>query len=86
MITTDGRPTVASPGPRIPASDVDFRVSDEGTIILLWGISDDAVGWVSEHLPEDCTRFGSAYVIERRYAGPILDGIDADGLVVGRAG
>lgn len=85
MTLTDGRPTVSSPGARIPASEVDFRVRYEGTLVLLWAVSDDAVGWVDEYLPEDCTRWASAYVIEARYAGAIFDGIDNDGLTVGRA-
>jgi hypothetical protein len=86
MTLTDGRPTVSSPGPRIPAKDVDFRLRDEGTILLLYPISDDAVGWVDEFLPSDRTTWGGGIIVEHRYIGPILDGIDSDGLVVGRAG
>lgn len=86
MVRTDGRPTISSPGPRIAASEVDFRIRNEGTISLLWAVSDDAVGWVAEHLTaDDIIQHGGAVVIGHRYVEDILNGIDADGLVVGRA-
>jgi len=85
MTLTDGRPTIASPGPRVAASEVDFRGMQDGSLFLLWPISDDAVGWCAEHLPEDVQRFGGAVVIEHRYVEDILNGIDTDGLVVGAA-
>lgn len=85
MTLTDGRSTVSSPGPRIPASEVDFRVLFDGSVTLLWAISDDGVAWADEHLPEDRISWGGATVIEHRYVEDILNGIDSDGLVVGRA-
>ena len=63
---------------------VDFQVRDEGTLVLLWLISDQAEAWGKEHLPEDAMTWGSAIVIEHRYASDIVAGLAADGLV-GRA-
>ncbi len=61
--------------------NVDFHIRDEGPIVLLWPISQDAVEWCDEHLPEDCTRWLGATVIEHRYAHSIVEGLAADGLV-----
>ena len=69
---------------RIPAEDIDFRLLVDGSISILWAVSDAAVGWVEEHLPEDATRWGDGYVVEHRYLGDIVYGIDADGLVIGQ--
>lgn len=63
----------------------DYRIRDEGTIVILWPVSNAAVSWCDEHLPQDSTRWGSGYVIDCRYAGPILEGMAAEGLVGGGA-
>lgn len=68
---------------RIPAEEVDFRLLIDGTIAILWPVSSEACGWVEDHLPPDCARWGSGYAIEFRYLGDILFGIDQDGLVIG---
>lgn len=58
----------------------DFRVYDEGSIVLLKPQTPAANGWVADHLPEDAPTFGHSYVIEHRYAPAIIDGILAAGL------
>ena len=83
MIRTDGARTIAHYA-RIPAKEVDFRLLCDESIGILYAISDEAVAWVDEYLPANALRWGSGYVIEHRYVGPILEGIAADGLVVGR--
>jgi len=63
----------------------DYTIRDEGTIILLWPVSDEAVGWVEEYLPADRIRWGGATVIERRYFPAIFAGLAGEGLVGRRA-
>lgn len=58
----------------------DFAVRDEGSLILLWPISDEAEAWISENLPEDAPMWCHAVVIERRYAHDIIDAMSAEGL------
>ena len=60
---------------------IDFQVRGEGTLWLLWPISNEAVAWCDEHLPEDAPMFGNAFAIEARYAEPIFNGLIEDGLV-----
>ena len=60
---------------------IDYRIKEEGSLVLIWPVSDEATSWCSEHLPEDCPRFGSAYAIESRYAFDITVGMAEDGLV-----
>lgn len=62
----------------------DYAVADHGSICLLIGISDAALAWFDEHLPEDRTTFGSGVVVEPRYVEDIIAGMAEDGLV-GRA-
>lgn len=65
--------------------DRDFRVRDEGTLVLLEPLSDAAREWVAEYLPEDASRFGAAVVIEWRFTRDILDGIADAQLTVEKA-
>jgi hypothetical protein len=62
----------------------DFAVRDEGTLVLLWALTDDTEAWIEEHLPADRLTWGHATVIEHRYAGDVVDGLVEDGLT-GRA-
>lgn len=58
----------------------DFEFFNHGSLFTLDPVTEAAVEWCNEHLPEDATRWGNAYVIEPRYFGPIAEGIVADGL------
>lgn len=58
----------------------DFQVRNDGSIVLLQPVTDAGREWCEVHLPEDCPTFGSSFAIETRYAGPILEGMDSDGL------
>lgn len=62
--------------------DIDFTFANHGTITLLTPLSDNAADWCAEHLPEDAMRHGTAYVIEPRYAEPILADLDAEGYII----
>lgn len=61
----------------------DFRVDNHGSIVILWADSEAAQEWVAEHIPEDAQSWGrNGTVVEPRYIGDIIDGIQADGLNV----
>lgn len=61
----------------------DFIFRDHGSIITLLPNSSATESWAEEHLPKDAMRW-EGFVIEPRYIGPILDGIQRDGLTVGQ--
>jgi hypothetical protein len=61
-------------------SAYDFRIEDHGTIFLLCPITPKAEAWISEHIPEDAQRMGTAVAVEHRYIEDIAAGILEDGL------
>lgn len=63
-------------------SSADFDLINGGSIFTLRPRTDAARDWVSEFLPDDALMLGSAYVVEHRYIGDIVDGIVADGLTI----
>lgn len=62
--------------------NADFVVANHGSIFLLQPRSAAAHKWIAEHLPEDRQNFGTSVVVEHRYIGEIVAGIQADGLEV----
>ena len=62
----------------------DFICENHGSIFLLRPVSPASFDWIESHLPSDRTTFGNAVVIEPRYVGTILHGLQEDGLVVSR--
>lgn len=63
---------------------IDFRLQNEGTLFLLWPLTEEALCWIDENIPEDATRWANdAVVIEPRYVEAIYEGIVNDGLAVG---
>ncbi|MDV7146023.1 hypothetical protein R3X27_25430 [Tropicimonas sp. TH_r6] len=60
----------------------DFEAKLAGGFILLRPVSAAALAWVQEHLPEDTLSLGQHLAIETRYAPPIFDGIEDDGLTI----
>lgn len=64
-------------------TQTDFRLSNHGSICILFAVTAAAQQWVAEHLPEDAQTWGrNGTVVEPRYVGDIVDGIEADGMVV----
>ena len=54
-----------------------YTVTNHGSIAILTPISEDAIDWCEEHLPEDTMRWGpNGYVVEPRYLGPILEALE----------
>lgn len=65
------------------AAAADFRVDDHGSILVLTALTDEAREWADEHLPADRMAWGRCgTVVEPRYIGDIVEGIEADGLTV----
>lgn len=60
----------------------DFQFVSHGSVCILTPYTSKANVWVGEHLPDDAQMFGNGYVIEPRYAYPIIEGIQNDGLSV----
>ncbi len=62
----------------------DFVCENHLSLFLLRPVSTAGFAWIEEHLPPDRMTFGSAVVIEPRYVGPILVGLQEDGMAVSR--
>lgn len=60
----------------------DLIVRNEGSIFLLTAITKAGENWIAEHIPADATTFGKAIVVEHRYIADIVNGAQADGLIV----
>lgn len=60
----------------------DFKVSDEGTVIALYVISDEARCWADINLPPDTWLNDEVCIIDRRYFPDIEAGIVMDGLTL----
>lgn len=60
----------------------DFLLQDQGTMAVLFSLTDEAVAWVDEHLPPNPIYWTGGVVVEHRYVAPIVAGILDDGLEV----
>jgi hypothetical protein len=60
----------------------DVSVRNEGSIFLFQPHTEAAKDWIAEHIPEDAQYFGTALVVEHRYAGDIAEGMKGDGLTL----
>ena len=65
----------------ISSSTPDFLVRNEGTVFVFCPLTVEAKQWISEHV-HDPLWFGSALVVEHRYAWPLAVGMQDDGLVL----
>ena len=66
---------------RLNMTPYDFRLQDEGTIVILHPCNDAAGDWLYEHVAEP-QWWGGGVVIEHRFVLDILQGIESDGLTV----
>jgi hypothetical protein len=55
----------------------DFKIENEGSIILFEPLTDAARSWWKSNVDPDAMTIysGRAYVVEHRYAGDIIEGI-----------
>jgi hypothetical protein len=60
----------------------DVTVLDEGTIVLFTLESEPAHEWWRENVDPDAMTYCDAYVVEHRYAQPIITGLLDAGLEV----
>lgn len=58
---------------------VDFLVSNQGTIYILSPFTPAAEAWLAENIGDDAQTWGRGIVVEHRYIGDIVEGIQADG-------
>jgi hypothetical protein len=64
----------------MPRAKVDFQVVNHGTLYLLIPNTPRAKQWVEDNLPQAHMKYDDASVVEHRYIGDIIDGIQADDL------
>ena len=63
-------------------TQTDFIYQHEGSIGLLYPVTEEARAWVGAHISSDAQWLGKGLVIEWRYVDPIIEGITRDGLGV----
>jgi hypothetical protein len=73
-------------GTRMTSSDIssgvpDVLVRNEGTVFVFCPLTVEAKQWINEHV-HDALWFGSALVVEHRYAWPLAVGMKDAGLVL----
>jgi hypothetical protein len=61
------------------SKQVNFMVSDEGTVVFITPVSEEAMQWVDENLNLEAWQWlGSGFGIEHRYADDILTAINEE--------
>jgi hypothetical protein len=58
----------------------DFLVQNEGTVFLFCPLTPQAKEWIDEHVQPDALSFGSALVVEHRFAWGLAQGMKDAGL------
>jgi hypothetical protein len=58
----------------------DVLVHNEGTVFLFCPLTPQAKGWIAEHVQPDALWFGSALVVEHRFAWGLAQGMKDAGL------
>ena len=62
---------------------MDFTTYYDGSsLVLLTPVTDNAIEWADNFLPDDAPMLGNAIAVELRYIGDIIAGIQSDGLSV----
>ena len=63
--------------------EIDISIEDRGWIIVLHPESEAGRKWLAENIDDDGYQpYLPSVIVERRYAGPIIDGIWESGLVL----
>ncbi len=64
--------------------DADIRVADEGTVFLFTILSERARQWVEENVNLEGWQWlgRESFAVDRRYAYPLAEGMQGDGLVL----
>ena len=53
----------------------EFKINNQGTLILFTPLTDNAKQWWADNVDSNCQTFGNAYCVEHRYANDIIEGI-----------
>jgi hypothetical protein len=62
--------------------DGDIRISNQGSIFMVYPLSDAGTEWLDEHIGEESTWFGGGLAVEHRYIEDLVEGMQGDGLTV----
>ena len=54
----------------------DFDVYNGGSIILFHPLTKAAENWWADNVDPECLMMGASYVVEARFAGDIMDGLN----------
>lgn len=58
----------------------DFSVQDGGSVCILRAHTEECQQWIDANVGDDETqRWGGGIIVEPRYLGPIVEGLDAEG-------
>jgi hypothetical protein len=60
----------------------DLYIHNEGSVFLLYALTNAGRNWVAEHIPAEAQTFGNAIVVEHRYIADVVAGAIHDGLKV----
>lgn len=58
----------------------DISLNNQGSIVILTGVTPEGSAWLEENLDPEAMRWGGGYVVEPRYVGAITDGAADDGM------
>lgn len=62
----------------------DFYIKDCGSLVLFTPANERAREWTDENMSVESWQWqGSAFAVERRYAGNLIEGIEDSGFVIG---
>ncbi len=70
-----------SPSSVVPNTP-DILVHNEGTVFLFCPLTSRAKEWIHEHVQPDAMWFGSALVVEHRFAWGCVQGMRDGGLIL----
>jgi hypothetical protein len=61
----------------------DFFVMDHGSIVEIRPLTDEALQWLADNAAAEAWQWlGGSLCVDRRYAAPLIEGIEADGFAV----
>ena len=60
-------------------NEADFRIENHGSIFLLDPRNATAEAYLGDHVSEEALWFGGAVVVEPRYAGDLIQALQAEG-------
>jgi hypothetical protein len=67
---------------QVPTITPDVLVHNEGTVFLFCPLTSRGKDWINEHVQSDAQWFGSALVVEHRFAWGLAQGMKDAGLVL----